>query len=242
MSRYDSHLRPIPATLDCEHCSIRRRCLPAGLDTDDLEQLNDVAIRHDRRRKGEILYRQGDPFRSIYAIRMGSIKTFGLTEEGEAQVTGFHLIGELVGIDAIGDSVHPCTAVTLEDTWVCELPYDRLDEMGEHLPSLQRELMHVMAHQLRNEESALMLIRGVRAEQRVMRFINSLLHRMRQRFGNITKLPLPMSREDIANYLGVAPETLSRSLAKLRDDGLIRVELKSIEVLDPAAVERLARC
>lgn len=189
-----------------------------------------------------MLYRQGEKFHSIYAIRSGSVKTYGLTEDGEEQITGFHLTGEVVGIDAIGGALHPCSAELLEDTWICELPYARLVELGEHLPGLQRGLMSAMAQEIRNEEHALMLVRGLRAEQRVMRFISSLHERMRQRLGNISEIPLAMNREDIANYLGLAPETLSRALAKLRDDGLIRVELKSIEVLDYEAMHRLAQC
>lgn len=242
MSRADRHLHPIPATLDCNHCAIRRRCLPAGLDRDDLQALSDMAIRQERKRKGEILYRQGDSFRSVYAVRSGSIKTYGLTEEGEQQITGFHLVGEMVGLDAVGGSDHPCTAEMLEDTWICELPYNNLSDLGGRLPSLQRELMSVMGREIRNEEHALMLVRGLRAEQRVMRFLNSLLERMRQRLGNITEIPLAMTREDIANYLGLAPETLSRALAKLRSDGLIRVGLKSIEVLDQEAMRRMTQC
>ena len=242
MSREDLHLRPVSATLDCDHCAVRRRCLPARLDSDDLRALSDIAVRHERKRKGVMLYRQGEAFRSLYAIRSGSVKTYGLTEEGEAQITGFHLTGEVVGMDAIGSTLHPCAAEMLEDTWICELPYAQLAELGVRLPSLQRELMSIMAQEIRNEEHALMLVRGLRAEQRVMRFINSLFERMRQRLGNINEIPLVMTREDIANYLGLAPETLSRALAKLRDDGLIRVELKSIEVLDREAMHRLVQC
>lgn len=242
MATEEIHLRPVSATLDCHHCAVRRRCLPAGLDSHDLQALSDIAVRQDRKRKGEVLYRQGDAFRSVYAVRSGSVKTYGLTEEGEQQITGFHLTGEVVGLDAIGGKLHPCTAEMLEDTWICELPYAELQDLGESLPSLQRSLMGVMAQEIRNEEHALMLVRGLRAEQRVMRFINSLLERMRLRMGNIDAIPLAMSREDIANYLGLAPETLSRALAKLRDDGLIRVELKCIEVLDQAAMRRIAQC
>ncbi|GAB4355343.1 MAG: fumarate/nitrate reduction transcriptional regulator Fnr [Gammaproteobacteria bacterium] len=207
-----------------------------------MHALSEIATRHQRLQKGKTLYRQGDAFKSLYAIRGGSVKTYGLTEDGEAQITGFHLTGEIVGMDAIGGVVHPCTAELLEDSWVCELPFNKLEELSRQLPSLQRELLHAMAQEIRNEEHALMLVRGLRAEQRVMRFINSLLKRMQERLGNIVEIPLAMTREDIANYLGLAPETLSRALAKLRDDGVIRVELKSIEVLDQEAVRRIASC
>lgn len=240
MSSKEPYLRPITASLECDHCAVRRRCLPSGLDSEDLHSLSEISTRHERMRKGRMIYRQGDPFKSLYAIRSGSIKTYGLTEEGEAQITGFHLTGEIVGMDAIGDALHPCSAEVLEDTWVCELPFKKLEELGSRLPSLQRELLHAMAREIRNEEHALMLVRGLRAEQRVMRFISSLHKRMQQRLGNISEIPLSMTREDIANYLGLAPETLSRALAKLRDEGLIRVELKSIEVLDQEGVQRMA--
>ncbi len=207
-----------------------------------MQALSDAAVRQERRRKGATLYRQGDPFHSLYVVRSGSIKTYGLTEEGEQQITGFHLTGEMVGLDAIGSSYHPCTAEMLEDTWICELPYDALRGLGARLPSLQRVMLDVMGQEIRNEENALMLVRGLRAEQRVMRFLSSLLERMRARLGNINEIPLAMTREDIANYLGLAPETLSRSLAKLRSDGVIQVELKSIQVLDNEALRRLGQC
>ena len=240
MSKNLANIRLVHVKRACEDCAVRRLCLPTHLDDRDLQALSDLVHRRGPFRKGEFIYRSGDPFRAVYAIQGGAVKTRGTTQDGEEQITGFHLTGELVGMDAIGGDAHPCDAIALENTWLCEIPFDRLENLAEQVPGLQRELLHLLGRELRRDEHALMLVRRQRAEHRVMRFLNNLYQRMRDRYGQIEEIPLPMSREDLANYLGLAPETLSRALTKLRKDRVLEISGRSFRFLDMDAVCRLA--
>ncbi|RCX24813.1 helix-turn-helix domain-containing protein [Thioalbus denitrificans] len=240
MAKSSANIRLVHVKRACEECAVRRLCLPTSLAESDLESLSSLVQRRGPFQKGDLIYRAGEDFNSLFALQSGSVKTYGLTHDGEEQITGFHLVGELLGMDAIGNEVHPCNAIALETTWVCEMPYAKLSELAELVPGLQREMFRVLGKEIRQDEHALMLVRRLRAEQRVMRFLNSLYQRMRERYGLIEEIPLPMSREDIANYLGLAPETLSRALTKLRNDGVIDVTTRSVRFLDMVAVCRLA--
>lgn len=215
-------------------------CLPVALDEKAIQSLSQLVKRRTPLKKGEYLYHAGDRFTSLYAIQVGSIKTYGLTLEGTTQVTGFHLSGELVGMDAIDNQVHPCNAVALENTWVCELPFAQLEALTQKVPSLQHELMRIMSRKIRGEGDTLMLVGKVNAEVRLVRFLHSLHQRMRRRLGDVDEIYLPMTREDIANYLGLTPETVSRVLTRLRAEGIIAINNRRIKFVDMGAMKRLA--
>lgn len=215
-------------------------CLPVALDEEAIQGLSQLVKRRIPLSKGEYLYHAGDRFTSLYAIQVGSIKTYGITLEGTAQVTGFHLSGELVGMDAIDNQMHPCSAVALENTWVCELPFAHLEALTRKVPDLQHELMRIMSREIRNEGDTLMLVGKVSAEVRLVRFLHSLHQRMRRRLGDVDEIYLPMTREDIANYLGLTPETVSRVLTRLRAEGIIAINNRRIRFVDMGAMQRLA--
>jgi CRP/FNR family transcriptional regulator, anaerobic regulatory protein len=242
MTEKSPNVRLVHVKHACEDCRVRKLCLPVSLDSPDIQNLNQLVKRRPPLKKGEFLYRAGDRFRSIFAVQIGALKTYGITADGVEQVTGFHLSGELVGLDAINDEVHPCNAVALENTWVCELPYDDLSSLAQKVPGLQREIMRIMSREIRSDADLLMLVGKVSAEVRLMRFLNNLHQRMSKRLGNVDEIHLPMTREDIASYLGLTPETVSRVLARLRGEGLITINNRRIKFIDLGAMKRLAAC
>ncbi|HKJ09027.1 MAG TPA: fumarate/nitrate reduction transcriptional regulator Fnr [Gammaproteobacteria bacterium] len=240
MSERRPELRLINVKPACENCHVRRLCLPVSLESADLAELNQLVERRGPIKRGESIYQAGDTFTSVYAIQGGAVKTYGLTSDGQEQITGFHLSGELVGLDAINTGLHPCHAVALENTWVCEIPYDRLQQLNEQIPSLQREFVRIMSRELVADQASLMMVGKLSAEQRVMRLLHNVFQRMRQRMGNVDEIRLPMTREDIANYVGLTTETVSRVLAHLREQGILEINNRQVRFLDMQAVCKLA--
>lgn len=212
----------------CKDCSLFQLCLPTGVGEADLELLDRI-IKHRRPlRRGEHLFRVGDPFQAIYAVRAGSLKTYAMTEDGHEQVIGFHLPGELVGLDAVHGECHPCAAKALETTSVCEIPFDRLEDLADHLPALQRQLLRVLSKEILHDHNLLMLLGKKSADERLAAFLVSLSARFKRRGFSATEFYLSMSRNDIGNYLGLAVETVSRLFTRFQDDRLLEVERKHI--------------
>lgn len=228
------HVKPA-----CEDCSVRRLCLPVGLDGEELIMMDRLVRRRSKFNKGDYLFRAGDPFRSLYAIKYGSIKSYGLTRDGKEQVTGFHLVGELLGMDAIDSETHQCNAVALETTEVCELPFSSLEALQHEIPSLQHEFSRIMSRELVHDHDLLMMLGSTTAEQRIARFLLNLQARLRLRGGD-EDLHLSMTRQDIGNYLGLAFETVSRQLAHLQESGLLKIHNRTIHFLDIPALKSLA--
>ncbi len=232
------HVRPVA---DCEHCSVRRLCLPVSLDRGELEIMEQMIRPHAVLRGGENLYRVGDEFKSLYAIKSGSLKTYGITSDGKVQITGFHYAGELVGMDAIDHRMHACDAVALERCEVCELPFGELEELNRRLPGLQSEFSRAMSREIHSDQHMLMVIGSMNAEQRTACFLLNLYQRMRQRDAQLDGVTLSMTREDIGNYLGLSLETVSRKFAQFQTAGVIDIDKRHIHIRDLAALTRLCR-
>ncbi|WP_126456971.1 fumarate/nitrate reduction transcriptional regulator Fnr [Sulfuriflexus mobilis] len=229
------HVRPA-----CEDCGVRRLCLPVSLDGEALSLMDHLVKRRTPLKKGEYLYRSGDKFTSLYAIQHGAVKSYGITLDGKEQITGFHLTGEVLGLDAIDSSTHSCNAVALEKTEFCELPFDALEQLQRQLPSLQHDLACIMSREIRRDQSMLMMIGSTSAEQRLARFLLNLRERLLKRGFDGDQLRLPMTRQDIGNYLGLAFETVSRQLAHLQEIGMLHIDNKNIRLLDIGGLESLA--
>lgn len=224
----------------CKHCSLYRLCLPVGMDDADLEELNRIIERRRPMKRGHYLYRVGDTFQAIYAVRSGSIKTYTISTDGQEQVTGFHLAGELLGLDAISDGSHPCNAKTLESTAVCEIPFDRLDELCDRIPGLRRQLFKVMSKELSYEQSLLTLLGKKNSQERLAAFLLSLSNRYRGRGFSPQEFRLGMSRDDIGNYLGLAMETVSRMFTRFQGEGILEVDHRNVRILDLERLQQLA--
>lgn len=216
----------------CQECSLNEICLPVGVASDDMQRLDDIIDRKRPIARGDHLFRSGDAFLSLYAVRSGSLKTYTTSEDGQEQVMGFHLPGELVGLDAIADDNHPLSAKALETTSVCEIPFPDLESLSTQLPSLQHQLLRVMSQEIRNDEQNMVVLGQKSAEERLAAFLIGLSERFHRRGFSSTQFNLSMSRGDIGNYLGLALETVSRLFTRFQSEGLLRVDRKHIELLD----------
>ena len=224
----------------CAQCSLRQLCLPAGIGASDLQQLDDIVRRRRPVTRGDLLFRAGDRLGAVYVARDGAFKTVSTSEEGDAQVVGFHLAGELIGLDALGEGVHRCDAVALTAANVCEVPFEQLTSVAAKVPGLQMQLMRVIGQSVSRDQDHLQMLVRRQANERIALFLVGLRDRLRNIGECGTQFRLPMSREDIAHFLGLALETVSRGFTRLQDDGVIAVIGRKVEIVDAMELKRLA--
>jgi CRP/FNR family transcriptional regulator len=221
----------------CSACRLRSLCLPGGLDEQDTERLEH--LKHTRKiKRGESLYRMGDSFHAIYAVRSGFLKTYVNSEDGREQVTGFHMAAEILGADGIHTDTHQVHAVALEDSEVCVLPFAMLEELVAQVRSLQRQFYKLLGREITHDQNVMMLLGSMRADERVAAFLLNLSQRFHARGYAASDFNLRMKREEIGSYLGLKFETVSRVFSKLQDDKLIAVDQKNVKILD---IENLGR-
>ncbi len=197
-----------------------------------MAELENLASLKRAYRRGDYLYRRGAKFRSLYAIRTGFFKTQVLHEDGFEQVTGFQMVGEIIGMDAISSESHTCDAVALEDSEVCELPFSKLEALSRKLPSLQRHVHKIMSREIVRDHGIMLLLGTMRAEERLAAFLLNLSQRFDARGYSPLVFQLRMTRQEIGNYLGLKLETVSRTLSSFQEAGFITVRNKMVEILD----------
>ncbi|NCN89466.1 MAG: fumarate/nitrate reduction transcriptional regulator Fnr [Gallionella sp.] len=215
----------------CSNCNMRELCLPVDLSAAEMQRLEQLSHRKRCYAAQNYLYRSGDAFKSLYAIRSGSFKTRILHEDGREQVTGFVMPGEIIGLDAISTDAHTCEAVAMEASEVCELPFAKLEELSREIPSLQRHLHKIMSREIVRDQGIMLLLGSMRAEERLAAFLLNLSQRNAAHGMSPTQLTLRMSRLEIGSYLGLKLETVSRAFSHFQDDGLIRVKARAIDIL-----------
>ena len=216
----------------CESCGLRELCLPVGLNDDEIKVLGDLVSHKCTLKRGEYLHRAGMKFKSLYAVRRGFFKTFILEEDGRQQVTGFHMTGELLGLEAISTEIHASDTVALEDSEVCEVPFSKLEEMGQVIPSLMRHFHKIMSREIVRDHGVMMLLGSMKAEERIATFLLNLSRRNSKRGYSSTDFVLRMTREEIGSYLGLKLETVSRAFSRLQDEAIISVNHKHIHIED----------
>lgn len=224
----------------CADCSLSELCVPLGLEEGDLDRLERIISRGRPVARGSRVYDAGDAFRSLYAIRSGSVKIYRTDAEGDTQIMSFHLPGEIIGVEAIATGTHTLTAEALEDLSLCELPFDRLDTLATQIPNLHHQLLRLMSREVLIEQEQIIVSSHRKPEQRVAHFIVMMSERSQLRGCDGLCLRLGMRRGDLANYLGLALETVSRQLTRLQQVGWIRVSNRDIEILDLDALRREA--
>ncbi|ACO78198.1 Fnr-like negative transcriptional regulator of CydAB [Azotobacter vinelandii CA] len=234
-----SKVRPVHH-IRCQECSLAALCLPISLNFEDIDALNEIVKRGKPIKKGEFLFRQGDAFGSVFAVRSGSLKTFSVSDNGEEQITGFHLPSELVGLSGMDSDSCPVSAQALETTSVCEIPFERLDELALQLPQLRRQLMRVMSREIRDDQQMMLLLSKKTADERIATFLINLSSRFRARGFSANHFRLAMSRNEIGNYLGLAVETVSRVFSRFQQNELIAAEGKEVTILNPVELCSLA--
>jgi CRP/FNR family transcriptional regulator len=203
-----------------------------GLAPDDVERLDDIVKRNRPLHRGDHLFRAGERFKALYIVKTGSVKTYAPVEDGGEQVLGFHLPGEIIGLDAIQYEEHGCSAKILETSAVCEVPFDRLEELSSTIPSLQRQMYKLLSKEIGQDTEMLLLLGKKSAEERLAAFLISLSERFKRRGFSPKDFYLSMSRHEIGNYLGLAVETVSRLFTRFQEEGLLNVERKHIELID----------
>jgi len=224
----------------CKNCSLSQLCLPMGLAPEDVERLDSIIKRSRPLHRGDHLFRGGERFRSLYVVKTGSVKTYAPSEEGGEQVLGFHLPGEIIGLDAIDKSCHACSAKVLETSAICEVPFQRFEELAASIPSLQHQMYRLLSKEIGQDADMLLLLGKKNAEERLAAFLTSMSVRLSKRGLSPTDFYLSMSRHEIGSYLGLAVETVSRLFTRFQEDGLLRVDRKHVEVLNLPALEMMA--
>ena len=223
----------------CTVCTLRGLCLPAGLDEDAVDRL-DAAIRVRLRvKRKETLYRPGDRFTALYAIRLGTFKTLVLAEDGLEQITGYHLAGDILGADGFGDERHTSQAVALEDSEICVLPFHVIDRMSASVPALRHNLYRLAARDLCRDHAMMLLLGSRTAESRLTLFLLDVAERYRARGYSGHEFVLRMTREEIASFLGLKLETVSRLFSSLQEQGLLQVQGRAIKLLDLATLRQI---
>ena len=215
-------------------------CLPMGLEENDMHRLDQIIGRRRKIKRDDYLYRMDDAFTHLYAIRVGHFKTRQINAGGTQQITGFQMSGELLGMDAISTDRHHCDAIALEDSEVCEIPFQMLEELFGTIPALLRHFHRLMSQEITREQSVMLLLGNMRADQRFAAFLVNLASRYSTRGYSSTHFQLRMSREDIANYLGLTIESISRLLSRFKNEGLLKVNNREIELVDLTTLKAMA--
>tara|TARA_B110000881_G_scaffold194597_1_gene188710 strand:- start:284 stop:1003 length:720 start_codon:yes stop_codon:yes gene_type:complete len=226
--------------IKCQDCSISELCLPFSLSGEELDSLDEIIDRKRPIHKSDKLFSDGQKMQSLFAIRSGTFKTFTVNEQGEEQITGFHLAGDLLGFDAIGLGEHPSFAQALETSMVCEIPYESLDSLSNTMPKLKKQVLRLMSKEIRSDQEMLSLLNRKNAEQRVATFLMALSERYRLRGLSATEFRLTMTRSDIGNYIGLTVETISRLLNRFYKNDVIKIDGKFITILDIDALDDIA--
>lgn len=224
----------------CANCSMHQLCLPLGLEDQEISRLDQIIGGRRRVAKDERLYKIGQPFKNLYAVRFGHFKTYQINARGEEQITGFHMAGELLGMDAISSDHHHCDAVALEDSEVCEVPFERLEDLFGHVPTLLRHFHRIMSTEITREQNVMLLLGNMRADQRFAAFLVNLSLRYSARGYSATNFQLRMSREEIGNYLGLTIESVSRLLSRFKKQGCIKVDKREVTIVDPVSLKAIA--
>lgn len=229
-----------PLRRTCRACVLRALCVSPSIPDDALNPLDAVVRARRPLERGQHLYVSGARFQSLYVVRSGSFKTTLETNSGEQQILGFHLPGEFIGFDAMSEDVHRCSAEALERASVCEVPYAALDSVAAQSAPLRRQLMRIVSQQVLKDQEHLLMMGRRQAQERLAIFLRSQSERYRDLGRPADMLDLPMSRHELANYLGLVVETVSRLFTRFQELNVLEVNRRQIRILDFARLDELA--
>ncbi len=225
-------MNPQSIKIACSNCNLRELCMPLGLSQHELDRVDEIVAARRKISRGTALFRAGEKFTSLFAIRTGFFKTCVISEDGRDQVTGFQMAGEVIGLDGIVNDRHTCDAVALEDAEVCVMPFDRIEELSREVNALQRHVHKIMSREIVRENGVMLLLGSMRAEERVAAFLLNLVQRLHARGFSQSELILRMTREEIGSYLGLKLETVSRTFSKFVDDGIVEVKQRHVRIVN----------
>jgi CRP/FNR family transcriptional regulator len=222
----------------CPSCAVRGLCLPDGLDERALHRLDALIHVRMRVRRKETLYWPGERFAAVYAIRLGTFKTTVLAEDGREQVVGYHMAGEIIGLEGFGDEHMTCEAMALEDSEVCVLPWNEVDGLCAEVPGLRRNVFRAVSRSLARERMMMLSLGSRTAGERLALFLLDVAERYQARGYSSREFVLRMTREEIASYLGLKLETVSRVFSSLQERGFIQVQGRAVKLLDASGLRR----
>lgn len=225
---------------NCSQCMLSKLCLPAGIDASDLAQLNSFVKSNIDLPRNNALFHSGEALNDLYVVSSGALKSVARTSDGDESLVAFHLPGELVGLDALANGTHRYDTLALCQTRVCKIPIARLDEASKAIAGLQRQLLRLMGRCSDRETQHIQTLSRVQAMERVARFLLELAERYRFAGLSDEHIHLPMSRQDIAKFLGVALETVSRNFSRLQEEGVLEASGRHVRLLDLIALRRSA--
>jgi CRP/FNR family transcriptional regulator len=223
----------------CSSCALRHMCMPRDLSSGDFIKLDAIICSSRTVKRGEALYRAGDSFHSIYAVRAGSFKTVVVHRDGREQVTGFHIAGEPLGMDGICTETHTCDAIALEDSSICIIPFHLLELLCRELKALQHHIHKMMSGEIVRESGLMLLLGNMSAEERVAAFLLNVSARLSARGYSALEFNLRMTRDEMGSYLGMKLETVSRMLSKFQKQRLIDTQGKQIRIVDIEGLKRV---
>ncbi len=224
----------------CSTCVLGQFCLPVGLSSDDINKIDTLVTERVRLKKGESLYRQGDELTAVYGIKFGTLKTEYALPDGREQITGFHLPGEMLGLDGIGENHYQSNAIALEDSEACVVRFSDFESLARQIPSLQHQFHKILSRELTQDQRHLLSLGSLRAEERLASFLLNLSDRLAVRGYSPTEYHLRMSREEIGSYLGIQLETVSRLFSRFTESGLIQIKQRHIKLIDMDGLMELA--
>jgi CRP/FNR family transcriptional regulator, anaerobic regulatory protein len=224
----------------CSDCALNQLCLPASIGGEDMIKLDSMVKQRRPLERGELLYREGDPHPSLFVVRAGSLKTYVTLPEGDVQILGFHIAGELIGFDGLAGKGNRCSAEALEHSSLCEVPLESLSDVAMRIPGLQRQLLRIMGREFDREQHHPVMMGRKQAMSRLAIFLRSLSERLESIGHDPSLLNLTMSRQELANYLGLVIETVSRLFSRMQALGVLKVERRNVHILDRAALAALA--
>jgi len=226
--------------IGCNSCSLKHLCLPNGLNPAELVEVEKAIDKTVKVSKKHTIFKSNDPIDGIYAVKSGAIKTSIINSEGQEQILEFHLPGDLLGFDAYATDTHSCDATALEDTLLCRLPMEFLDSLSAKLPGVRKVMMQQVGKEISHSQRLLLSLGQLATEERLATYLIQLALHYQSRGFSKTEFILPMSRQDLSNYLGMAVETLSRILSRLSKENIIKIEQRRVIISDYDSLEDLA--
>jgi CRP/FNR family transcriptional regulator len=235
-----SQLPKASPTNKCSTCVLGQFCIPVGLSHEELIKVDALVKERISLKKGDVLYRHGNPMSSVYSVRFGTLKTEHCLSDGRSQIIGFHLPGEILGLDAIGDGYHQSDAIALEDSEACIIRFTEFESLASQIPTLQNQFHRILSRELTQDQRHLLSLGSLRAEERLAGFLLNLSERLTARGYTNHEFDLRMSREEMGSYLGIQIETVSRMLSRFAEAGLIQVKQRHVKLIDITGLYELA--
>lgn len=228
------------SAINCHACSLNKICIPHGLSDQEIRQLESTINKTTKFKKKEVIFKSQDEITGIYAVKSGSIKTSISNADGQEQVLEFHLPGDTLGFDAFNEGRHICDAIALEDTFICKIPIDAFDGLCNQLPNLRKEMRHQVGKEIEHNQRLLLALGQQQTDERFASFLLQMSSHFQARGFSSKEFSLPMPRQDLSNYLGMAVETLSRIISRMTENGLIRVDHRMVYIVDNDKLQSLA--